>query len=215
MSRHHPAPDILAEYARGALHAGAMLVVACHVENCAVCRSEVTLWEGVGGALLEATPGIALSDGALDGMLARLDDVDPQAENPPVPDYLKGVALPTPLAARKIGRRRRVTPNIWFAPVEVPSQGNARTYLVCAGPGTKLSEHTHAGREFTQVLEGAFADISGLYAQGDFACTDDTILHTPTVTSDAECLCLISTDAPMRLTGWPARLIQGLTGTLY
>ncbi|HEY4075989.1 MAG TPA: ChrR family anti-sigma-E factor [Rhizomicrobium sp.] len=215
MSQHHPAPEILTEYARGALHAGAMLVVACHVESCAVCRSEVTLWEGVGGALLEATPLAALSDGALDRMLARLDDVEPQAETPTIPDYLKDIALPAPLAACKIGRRRRVTPSIWFAPVEIPSQGNARTYLVCAGAGTKLSEHTHAGREFTQVLTGAFADVSGIYARGDFACTDDTILHTPTVTPDGECLCLISTDAPMRLTGWPARVIQSLTGTLY
>ena len=29
MTQHHPAPEILAQYASGALHAGAMLVVAC------------------------------------------------------------------------------------------------------------------------------------------------------------------------------------------
>ena len=37
MTGHHPSPEILAEYAAGALHGGAMLVLACHIESCAVC----------------------------------------------------------------------------------------------------------------------------------------------------------------------------------
>jgi predicted ChrR family anti-sigma factor len=65
------------------------------------------------------------------------------------------------------------------------------------------------------VIAGAFLDDSGRYAQGDFACTDEAITHSPNVTEDVECLCLISADAPMRLKGLPARIIQSLTGTLY
>lgn len=216
MTGHHPSPDILAEYAAGALHGGAMLVVACHIESCAVCRGEVALWEGVAGALLENSAPSPLSDGALERMLARLDDGEPRQPAPPaIPDFLYGFDLPEPLKSRKIGRRRRVTPNIWFAPVEMPSQGPARTYLVYAGRNTVLAEHTHAGREFTHVIKGAFADGGGRYAQGDFACTDDTVTHTPAVTGESDCLCLISADAPMRLTGLPARIIQAVTGTLY
>ncbi len=44
MTQHHSAPEILAEYASGALHAGAMLVVSCHIEAWAVCLREVALW---------------------------------------------------------------------------------------------------------------------------------------------------------------------------
>lgn len=215
MIQHHPSPEILAQYAGGALHAGAMLVVACHIETCAVCRSEVSLWEGAGGALLEQTAPETLSDGALERMMARLDAAEPVAAVLPMPDFLKRFDLPAPLKGRKIGRRRRVTPNIWFAPVDVPSQGSSRTYLVYANRNTVLSEHTHVGREFTHVITGAFADTGGRYDKGDFACTDETITHTPGVTEDAECLCLISADAPMRLMGLPARIIQSLTGTLY
>ena len=158
---------------------------------------------------------VALSDGALERMLARLDTNEPQAVRHAIPDFLARFDLPAHLTLQKIGRRRRVTPNIWFAPVEMPAQGAPRTYLVYAGRNTVLSEHTHAGREFTQVLAGAFADSSGRYAKGDFACTDEAIIHSPAVTEESECLCLISADGPMRLTGLAARIIQGLTGTLY
>jgi putative transcriptional regulator len=215
MIQHHPSPEILAEYAGGALHAGAMLVVACHIETCAVCRSEVSLWEGAGGALLEDAAPEALSDGALERMMARLDGAEAVTIRHPVPDFLDRFDLPAPLKGRAIGRRRRVTPNIWFAPVDMPDGGSARTYLVYAGRNTVLAEHTHRGREFTHVIAGAFADTGGRYDKGDFACTDETVTHTPGVTGEAECLCLISADAPMRLTGLPARIIQSLTGTLY
>jgi putative transcriptional regulator len=216
MTGHHPSPEILAEYAGGALHGGAMLVVSCRIESCSVCRGEVALWEGVAGALLESSEPVALSDGALDRMLARLDGAELRwPARPAIPEFLRDFELPAPLKSRKIGRRRRVTPNIWFAPVEMPSQGPARTYLVYAGRNTVLAEHTHAGREFTHVIKGAFADGGGRYAQGDFACTNETVTHTPAVTEDSDCLCLISADAPMRLTGLPARIIQAVTGTLY
>jgi putative transcriptional regulator len=215
MTCHHPSPDILAEYASGALHAGAALVIACHLEVCAVCRSEVVLWESVAGTMLEDSAPQALSDGALERMLARLDEEEAIAAFPAIPDFLERFDLPGPLKSHRIGRRRRVTPNIWFAPVELPGPGLARTYLVYANRNTVLAEHRHVGREFTQVITGAFVDNGGRYDRGDFACTDEAIIHTPGVTQEAECLCLISADAPMRLTGFAARLIQTVTGTLY
>ena len=215
MTQHHPSPDILAEYAGGALHAGAMLVIACHIDGCAVCRSEVALWENTAGALLEDAAPASLSDDALARVLARLDTAEPEPVRHAVPDFLERFALPAPLKSQKIGRRRQVTPNIWFAPLDMPSQGSTRTYLVYAGRNTVLAEHSHAGREFTQVLKGAFVDGTGRYDEADFACTDDAITHTPAVTRESECLCLISTDKPMRLTGFPARIIQAVTGTLY
>lgn len=215
MTQHHPSPEILTQYASGALHAGAMLVVACHIGSCAVCSSEVALWECAAGALLESSTPVALSEGALERMLMRLDTVESKAVRHPLPNFLARFDLPAQLTSQKIGRRRRITPNIWFAPVEMPAQGACRTYLVYAGRNTVLAEHSHAGREFTHVLAGAFADGSGRYAKGDFACTDEAVTHTPAVTEESECLCLISADGPMRLTGMAARIIQGLTGTLY
>jgi putative transcriptional regulator len=215
MIHHHPAPDILAQYAAGQLHAGAALVVACHLEGCAVCRSEAGLWESVGGAFLEDVTPAALSQGALERVMARLDENAAMEAAPATPGYLRRFTLPKALRAEKIGRRRRVTPGIWFAPIAMPRQVATRTYLVYAARNTALAEHTHRGREFTHVIAGAFADPSGRYGEGDFALTDEAVTHNPTVTADADCLCLISADAPMRLSGLAARFLQTVTGTLY
>jgi putative transcriptional regulator len=203
---------MLADYAGGKLHNGAMLVVACHLEGCALCRQEVSVWECAGGALLEEAEPIALSADALAKMMARLEASE--KPKPAVPGFLSRFDIPPALAAQKIGRRRFVTPSIWFAPVAADA-GAARTYLVYAKAGTVLAEHTHRGREVTHVIAGAFSDGEGVFGSGDFALTDDTHTHSPTVTQDGECLCLISAEAPMRLMSFPARILQAITGHQY
>lgn len=212
MIQHHPDPELLAEYAAGRLHPGAMLVIACHLENCVICRQEAGLWESAGGALLEDSAPVEMSDGALARMMARLDETE--TLSPALPVFLNRFAIPKALAAQKIGRRRFVTPGIWFAPVAADA-GESRTYLVYAKAGAVLAEHSHRGREFTQVLAGAFSDDTGRYDAGDFALTNDALSHAPAVTGDSECLCLISAEAPMRLKSFPARILQAITGSQY
>lgn len=214
MIRHHPAPETLADYARGALDAGAMLVIACHIHDCATCRSEAGLWESTGGALLETIEPVALSEDALEKTLARLESA-PAAREHRAPRYLRQFNVPGPLARQHIGFRRWVTPNIWFAPVYMDGESEARTYLVYARAGTTLAEHTHGGAEYTQVIHGSFADSTGTFAKGDFARVDGEVLHAPAVTLDSDCLCLSNSDAPMRLTGSIARVVQSALGTLY
>ena len=71
------------------------------------------------------------------------------------------------------------------------------------------------GREFTVVLKGAYTDDLGHFAIGDFAEADDAISHAQTVTADGECLCLISSDGPMKLEALSARLVQSFAGHRY
>lgn len=217
MIRHHPPAEILEDYARGALLPGAALVVACHLHDCALCRGDAATWESVGGAFLEASPGAAIADDALQHVFARIDGAD--AANPApdrLPKFLERFDVPAPLRAWEVGFRRWVTPNIWFAPVLHADAGtDARTYLVYARRNTRLAEHTHRGQEMTLVLHGSFGDDCGTFSPGDLAVTNDDILHSPTVTADGECLCLINADAPMALSGSIARTIQFLAGNLY
>ena len=74
MIRHHPSGDILASYAAGGLNAGAALVVGSHVDVCAVCRSEISLLNGLGGVLLTKLEPVSLSAGALERALKRFDE---------------------------------------------------------------------------------------------------------------------------------------------
>ena len=218
MIQHHPSGEVLSDWARAALHPGAMLAVGCHVHLCAICRQEATLWESVGGALLDSANPAPLSEGALARALARIDEGDRRlrhAKERRAPAFLERFNVPAPLLQNRIGMRRWVTPRIWFAPVVIAPTSTARTYLVYGSANTTLPVHTHVGREFTTVLHGSFCDSTGTFGTGDFAETDDTITHAPAVTQDNACLCLISADAPMRLAGRPARFVQALAGRLY
>jgi putative transcriptional regulator len=216
MAGHHPCSDTLEEYARGALHAGAALVVACHLETCAPCMREVSLWETLGGALLQQLSPSPLADDAESVALARLSDVTgASAPSPQGPAFLARFEIPGPLRRQKFGNRRWLAPHIWFAPILIGREAGTRTYLVYADKNTTLPRHTHAGSEFTQILCGSYRDSFGTFEAGDFADMGESDCHAPAVTAGMECLCLISADGPMRLTGLSARLIQNLAGNLY
>ncbi|HTT97408.1 MAG TPA: ChrR family anti-sigma-E factor [Rhizomicrobium sp.] len=210
MIRHHPSPETLADYAGGGLADGMALIIACHVSACTVCRSEVGLWDSIGGAMLDATDAVALGANALAKTLARANAQN-TAKLPELPNFLHQLSIPQPLTQRRIGARRWVTPNIWFAPVD----GSPLTYLVFARRNTRLSFHTHGGREYTCVIDGAFDDVVGSFAVGDFAETNEAVEHAPTATAEGSCLCLISSETPMRLKYRPAQIIQSLFGMQY
>ncbi len=217
MIRHHPSPEVLSDYARGALPAGMMLVVSCHLHGCDACRHEIAILESAGGVLLLTAAPVALADDALAKALARIDGGVARApwpaKNPPA--FLARFPVPPPLRDQDIGSQLWLTPSIWFAPVRFPAEPQRRTYLVYAKENTVLPEHTHRGREYTAVLYGSFRDGAGAFAQGDFEDADDSLSHAPAVTAQSECLCVISADAPMHLQGRLARMIQALTGSLY
>lgn len=214
MITHHPSQETLEAFASGALRGSAALVAACHLEVCDVCRSEVALWSDVGAALLLDTPPAELETGALESVLARLDEERAPAPAS-LPRYLERFNIPRALQKQKIGMRLWLAPGIWFAPLRLKSDPDALTYLVYGAKNTMLPQHTHAAREYTALLAGSYSDNLGTFVAGDFEEADETVHHAPSVTQDSECLCLISSDAPMLLEGLSARVIQTLAGRRY
>jgi len=217
MIRRHPSPEVLSDHARGALPAGMMLVVSCHLHSCEGCRREIAILESAGGALLLAAAPVALADDALAKAFARIDSGATRALRPTkdLPEFLKRFPIPQPLHYQDIGSQLWLTPSIWFAPLHFSAESQNRTYLVYAKDGTTLPEHTHRGRERTAVLCGSFHDSAGTFEQGDFEEADESLSHAPAVTAQSECLCVISADAPMLLHGRLARMVQAVTGSLY
>ena len=216
MTRHHPSGELLASYAAGALTAGQALVVGSHVDTCAECRREVSLFNGLGGLLLAKSEPASLSEGALERMLKRLDsDSAPARAAKALPAFLAGFDVPKRLRADMIGHRMWLAPGIWFAPVQVEPNTDSRTFLIYGARGKTLPRHTHAGEELTVVLKGAYTDDLGYFAAGDFAEADDSVSHAQRVTDDGECLCLIASDGPMKIEGFTARLVQAYAGHRY
>ena len=211
--------EMLLAYATGALNEPLSLVVASHLALNPASRAEVKAYEQVGGALLEDLEPAALADGALERTL-ELIRLIPQDETsaseqicaPVKPQPADGLTLPSALRGY-IGPDiealdwKTVLRGVEEAEFSVGREG-ARTRLMRIAPGAGAPRHTHGGMEVTLVLEGAYRDASGRYARGDVQVADDGVEHAPVAEASGTCLCLVVSDAPIRLTGFFGRLLN-------
>ena len=200
--------ELLLAYATGALAEAPALLVAAHATLNPAARRRLRAFEAVGGDLLAAQEPLAMSGDAKAQLLARLDEPAPPA--PPRPAEAR---LPAPLAALLPGRLedlpwRRRMPGLkdW----DLPSLAGGKARLMWVAGHTAIPQHTHRGLELTLVLDGAYHDGAERYAAGDLQIADEAVDHRPAVTAAEPCLCLVVTDAPVRLTGRFGRLLNGL-----
>ena len=204
---HHPSEERLLEYASGAASEPVALLVATHLALCPVCRRTTAELEAVGGALLETSAPDPVAEDSLAKLLTRLDlpepaAVPPQPGEPMLPQPLRGYVGGSldQLAWRRLGPVAEARLLTGFAPLT--------TRLLQVKAGTAMPGHTHAGHELTLVLQGGFGDRTGHYLRGDVTEADGEVDHRPIADDDEPCLCLVVTDAPLRLTGRLGRLLN-------
>ncbi len=204
MIRHHPALDLLTDYASGALAEPVALVVACHASMCPACHEQIVRLEGLGGAMLDALPPEDVADEALAATLARIDRPEPKAAPIPAPDAQTRAVVPAPLR-RYLDRGLGALKWRWRgralseAPLAI-GRRDFRVSLFRMKPGRAAPRHAHGGHEFTLVLQGGFTDEGERYDRGDFALANSARVHVQ-VADDEGCLCLVVLDAPVRLRG--------------
>lgn len=196
MSTHpHPSEDSLWDYYRGAFSSGRSLTIATHLEMCPACREGVRLFDAVGGALLNDIEPVAMSDNALDLALARIErPEEPSAAAVKRPEFLEGFELPESLKGVVIKDRYWAAPGVWMAPVSIDSAKSEKTYLMFVKAGMAMPEHTHRGPEVTLVLKGKFSDKFGEYCVGDMTSCDQDDCHSPAISAEEDCLCLVWQD---------------------
>ena len=203
----HPTEEMLLDLAAGRLERGPALVLSAHLQTCPACRAERGRLEAVGGALLEDLPAAAMEDGALERALARIET----PSTPPTTAKIE-VNLPELLRGEDLGPRRWLAPGLWLRRLESDRGAKFSTYLLHVAPGGRLPRHGHLGSEYCSVLEGAFADETGRYGPGDFACGDEDLEHSPTAEAGEACLCLIASEGPLQMRGLVARAMQLYAG---
>lgn len=216
---HHPLDDLLLDYASGAQHQAWALCIASHLALCPACRARVSEMENLGGGFLDQIRPESMSNGALDHVLTRLDDLVPdntagprtapthRADGPVLPEplrsYVGGDA--ETLAWRRLGRGAYQ----YIVPLSEPGV-TARLLRIPAGK--PVPEHSHGGLELTLVLQGAFTDQTGEYGRGDLEEADAQLSHQPVAAPGVDCICLAVTDAPLRFSGLAARIVQPFLG---
>lgn len=211
--RHHLGEDLLLDYASGSLSEGWTIAAASHLALCPQCRAQSAQADVLGGTLLDTIAPEPLAADAWGAMRARLH-AEP-ARKQVAPDSATAATkpvLPMPLRAyvggdidsinwRALGRGA--------AQMLLPTADKTTQVRLLRIPaGKPVPEHSHGGRELTLVLAGSFRDGELLFGPGDIEDADGSILHTPTATPEADCICLAVTDAPLRFSSWLVRLIQ-------
>lgn len=210
----HPEPEVLLSYSAGSLDEANSVLVATHLALCPLCRTEAARLDAVGGLLSTELEPTALAPGALDAVLARLDDSPPlpAAEPAPALDDETRLWVPEPLRGYLAGSLsdlpwKRRGQAIHELPLSLGS-GPARAVLIRTGGGVALPAHTHEGVETTLVLRGAFHDDGGRFARGDVATATSDDDHQPIADPGDECLCFSVIDGPLRLTGRFTRFLN-------
>ena len=204
--RHHLSDPLLIAYAAGNLPEAFGLVVAAHVSMCDTCRAQLAGFEAVGGAVMEAAP-VAMTDGALQAVLARLGAPEPRppaalrSDLPaPLQDYIGGGLASVKWRNVGLGVRQAI----------LPTAKGASARLLFIPAGQAVPDHGHRGTELTLVLQGAFRDATDRFGPGDVEIATEALEHTPVAEPGAACICLAATDAPLRFKALMPRLLQPL-----
>lgn len=233
---HHPAPELLAEYAAGSLPLSHALCIAAHLEFCERCRQQVGKLNNLGAALFDAQQpkSVATDTAALKSRVLEILDAGENVSNDcgelnaahgHANASDSDASVSNSHAARVEGYRvpRSLTQFIrsdyrdlsWSAlstsiklATLLNDKDGSQVALSRVKPGGKMLHHRHTGEEFTVVLEGSFSDETGVFRKGDFVQRDKRHRHKPVVTKDAECICLMVLDAPIQFTGFFARLLN-------
>lgn len=215
---HHPAREILLDYADGSLGEPAALVIATHLAFCPNCRQQVADLEAIGGAFLEEEDLHPVSDDCLQALMARLDE--PAAAPAPMsqpcsaqtPEGADLIYLPEPLrsylgAPLSALRWQPLLAGIDEVDLKV-GRPPVRTRLIRVAAGTAMPRHGHSGMELNLVLAGGYHDPRGSFRRGDVVVDDPSIDHSPVADLGDDCICLSVTDAPLRLTGGLSRFLN-------
>ncbi|MBB3048292.1 putative transcriptional regulator [Litorivivens lipolytica] len=218
---HHLQADTLAAYAAGSLPAAMALVVTCHTEVCASCRSELRRAEALGGHMLERLPLQPVSASARDAMLALLDSQPEPAAAParPAPSAQQsavkgGIFMPNALKnllqadSYEQLRWRKLAPGI--EKLELPlSEG--RSFMLRIAEGKSMPVHTHKSSELTLIMQGGYSDALGDFNVGDIADLDGSVEHQPVAFADEPCICLAGMDGGLRFRALIPTLLKPFT----
>ncbi|MEL7487440.1 MAG: ChrR family anti-sigma-E factor [Pseudomonadota bacterium] len=216
--KHHPRSETLAEYAAGGLDEARAVVIATHLTLCDECKTAVRDFEALGGVVMESVEPEALSDHALEDFWARagegVDNILP-ASTRPANDFDFGVAQP--LQRYLKGGLDRINwktaaPGLSQHILQADGYRPGVLRLLKIMPGTRMPKHSHQEGEFTLILRGAYEDEMGVFGPGDFADLDDHHTHSPMAIGDEPCICLIATNAPLKMKSMVGKVVQPFIG---
>lgn len=100
-----------------------------------------------------------------------------------------------------------VKSGLFEAPLPLPQNG-PRTRLLLLQAGANIPRHSHKGTEGVLVLTGGLSDGQNHMRRGDVMVCDESVVHDNVADTDEDCLALVVSDGPIRLTGPLGRVLN-------
>lgn len=217
----HLIPDEwLVAYAAGTLSEAKSTLVASHVSFHPELQERVAFAEDIGGAMLDASEKKPVSDDMFEKISALLDQPIPEVRAKPeakTEKLMAADAIPAPLKdyinmRGKAPKWRFMGPGLRQAKL-CDGENGEKLWLFKAKGGTEMPIHDHTGQEFTLVLQGSYHVGDTQYAVGDMEIASDEVTdHEPIIDGDEDCICLVVTEAPIKLRSPIARAFQPFIG---
>ena len=201
--------SLVAQYAAGDLGYGMSVLMASYITLSPAARDQYRALEQLNGVLLNEAEQSDVKEDALDAIMARLDEPEPEEQNVSVQENQD-----LPAALRELLDVSVEDADWRFAypgvkQVKLPFGDNGETVkLLKIKPGKAAPRHTHKGIEATLVLRGAFRDGNRLYERGQLALADQHIQHRPRAEGIEDCICLAVTDGALRFTDSIGRIAR-------
>jgi putative transcriptional regulator len=214
---HHVSEHGLVEYVTGAGTEGAALAFACHVALCPTCAAQVATLEGVAGTILAASAGQDLATGALEAVLARLDETPQLSAGPrevqPAPAFLGPFKLPDALLRVLPSNDgwRTVVPGMRV--VDLPNAvPDGAVRLVRFKGGVTIPFHDHGGPEYIVVFAGALEekDDGRRFARGDVSIRLPGERHEQRALPGEPCVALVVNEGALRPLTLRGRLLLAI-----
>lgn len=212
---HHPDVSTLMSCAAGSQPEAQAAIVASHLSMCPVCAREVGRMEKIGAVLFEGIEPVAMTR-PVPVAAARSQEADTPAPRSAKP--AASSAIPYPLR-EKLGLEtlddvpwKRVATGVWLHALPMSEGANGYLFLLKVAPGVRVPDHGHDGEELTLLLDGSYADATGVYKKGDVADLDPDVEHSPLADAATGCICLVASEKQARFKGLFARIVQPLTG---
>ena len=206
--------SLLIDYANGTLPLALEVLVETHISMNPASAKSIRMLLQLGGALLENSEPISLSEGSFEKLMAEIDSgVDKDQEiytnvvndnnSLPLPlrNYAQDISSPKNWKRIGIGLSEQA---INFG----DNFGSTKLYKIA--PGYSVPSHSHDGNEVTLVLSGGFTDEYGTYGPGDISIQETGAVHKPVADEDGECIVLAVNEGPIVLTGPVGRLLNML-----
>lgn len=211
--KHIASDEFLLDHAAGAASPPVNLLLATHLSLNPGARRRYRDFEALGGALLESIDPVETAPGSFERLMARIDGAGDLRDDVAVPPPVPGDGMPAALRAQLGGSLadlpwRDLARGVQEARLKLHGREGERAALLRIAAGRAVPRHTHRGEEMTLVLDGAYDDAAGHYARGDLSVADASIEHQPVACAGRDCLCLVVTSAPIKLTGPLLRLLN-------